>query len=622
MTLRAKLLLAQAPIAAAVVIVGVAASLTNGQLARSSELILKDNYRSVLAAQRMKEALERIDSALLFVVAGERAEGQRQAEENVPRFESELGAQETNITESGEGEATAELRARWRAYRERLTAFQAAAHADDRADYFRLLKPAFLKVKDGTDVILAINQDAMVRKSEAARQTAQRLDAVLAATATLACALGLLLSVMLTTRVLRPLSVLRQAARRLGEGDPQARARVHGRDELADVAREFNTMADRLAQYRQSSLGELLAAQQQAQAAIDSLPDPVLVLSADGKLVAVNRATETVLRVTPSEGLQDPLAPAPPEVRAVIDRVKAHVLGGRGAYQPAGLEEAVRTVDKSAGGQDLFLLPRASPVSTEEAGFIGVAILLQDVTRLMRFDELKSNLVATVAHEFRTPLTSLRMAIHLCLEQAVGPITEKQADLLAAARQDTERLQQIVDDLLDLSRIQAGRIELHQRRVDAASLAREALQAFKATAADKGIDLRSEIFPGLGDVNADPERIELAFANLIGNALKYTPAGGTVTVRAESTDGARAGAGGTRYSISDTGPGIPAEYAQAVFEKFFRMPGTQARGAGLGLFIAKEVVEAHGGKIGVDSQSGKGSTFWFDLPALAPDPTA
>ena len=621
MTLRAKLLLAQAPIAIAVVIVGVAASLTNGLLARSSALILKDNYRSVLAGERMKEALERVDSGMLFVVAGERAAGMAQAEENIPRFESEFSAQQNNITELGEREATDELGARWRAYRAQVAVFEAATGESQRAEYFRALKPAFLKVKDATDIILDINQDAMVRKNEEARQTARRVDAVLAATATLACALGLLLSVTLTTRVLRPLSVLRQAARRLGEGDLQARARVQGRDELGEVAGEFNTMADRLAQYRQSSLGELLAAQQQAQAAIDSLPDPVLVLGADGKLAAVNRATEAILRVTPSDTAQDPLAPAPPEVRDVIDKVKVHVLGGKGAYQPAGLEEAVRIVDRTAGGQDLFLLPRANPVSTDEGTFIGVAILLQDVTRLMRFDELKTNLVATVAHEFRTPLTSLRMAIHLCLEQAVGPITDKQADLLAAARQDTERLQQIVDDLLDLSRIQAGRVELHQRRVDAASLAREALHVFKSAAADKGIELRSEIFPGLGDVDADPERIELAFANLIGNALKYTPAGGTVTVRAVFIDGpgAGGGAGAVRYSVGDTGPGIPAEYAQAVFEKFFRMPGTTARGAGLGLFIAKEVVEAHGGQIGVDSVAGQGSTFWFQLPALPPE---
>src|SRR6185295_3053714 len=146
----------------------------------------------------------------------------------------------------------------------------------------------------------------------------------------------------------------------------------------------------------------------------------------------------------------DPLAPAPPEVRATLERLAVQVLSGKGAYQPRGLDEALRTV---AAGQEAFVLPRATPVLSEKGGVIGAAILLQDVTRLMRFDELKNNLVATVAHEFRTPLTSLQMAIHLCLEQTVGPLTDKQADLLYAAREDCSRLQSIVEELLDLSRI-------------------------------------------------------------------------------------------------------------------------------------------------------------------------
>jgi NtrC-family two-component system sensor histidine kinase KinB len=631
MTLRSKLLLAQAPTAIAVIVVGIVASVANGKLARSSALILKDNYRSVLAAQRMKESIERIDSAVLFMVAGERDTGATQSRAYIPRFERELAAQEGNVTETGEQEATRTLRTRWNDYRQRLDRFESLGGESARKQiYFSALQPSFLRVKEGADVILAINQDAMVRKSDRARQMARRLDAVMIAVAVLACALGLLASLGLTTRLLRPLGVLRQAARRLGEGDPQARARVSGRDEIAEVAGEFNTMADRLAQYRTSSLGELLAAQQQSQAAIDSLPDPVLVFDATGRLLAVNQATEERLHVTVADDeVQEPLAAAPPEVRALIDRVRTHVLSGNGAYQPKGLEEAVRTGIGTAGSQSLspgsslgfwgsqetFLLPRATPVATENGGMVGVAILLQDVTRLMRFDELKSNLVATVAHEFRTPLTSLRMALHLCLEQAVGPVTEKQADLLYAARQDTERLQQIVDDLLDLSRIQDGRIDLHKRPVDAAGLAREAAQAWKAAAEDKRLELRVELLPGLGDIVVDPERIALAFANLLANAIKHTPSGGKVTLHAERR------AGAVRYSVTDTGPGIPPEYRQTVFEKFFRMPGTLATGAGLGLFIAKEIVTAHDGQIGVDGEGGPiqpGSRFWFDLPA-APD---
>jgi two-component system, NtrC family, sensor histidine kinase KinB len=272
----------------------------------------------------------------------------------------------------------------------------------------------------------------------------------------------------------------------------------------------------------------------------------------------------------------------------------------------------VRVSVSGSDGNDLFLLPRASRVTTEQGGLVGVTIILQDVTRVLRFDELKNNLVATVAHEFRTPLTSLRMAVHLCAEESVGPLNDKQLDLMQAARQDTERLQQIVDDLLDLSRIQSGRMELHRRQVSAESLVREAVLPFAAAARDKNITLKTELFPGLGEVDVDTERMQLVLANLIGNAVRYTPAGGTVVVRGRRSDTNPAS---TVIEVQDDGPGIPKQYQTAVFDKFFRMPGSGSGGAGLGLYIAKEITLAHGARLSLRSEAGHGSVFTIELPA-------
>lgn len=238
-------------------------------------------------------------------------------------------------------------------------------------------------------------------------------------------------------------------------------------------------------------------------------------------------------------------------------------------------------------------------------------MVLQDVTRLRRFDELKNDLVSTVAHEFRTPLTSLHMAIHLCTEQAAGPLTDKQADLLHAAREDCERLQGIVNDLLDLARLQAGKLELHLALTSVDALVEAAVGAQEAQARQRGLSLESDVTPGLPEVQVDTERVQLVFGNLLANALRFTPAGGEVRVRASPDEG------GVRVEISDTGPGIAPEFQERVFERFFRVPGAPSGGAGLGLFIAKEIVLAHGGEIGVTSELGKGSTFWFRLPVAA-----
>jgi signal transduction histidine kinase len=398
-----------------------------------------------------------------------------------------------------------------------------------------------------------------------------------------------------------------QAAQRIASGDLTARARVKGRDEIAALAAEFNAMADKLAEYQRSSLGELLQAQQAAQAAIDGLPDPVLVLDVAGQVQNLNHAAEAVLRL-PHGGGGDLVAGLDPPLREVVARVRAHVLGGHGAWQPKGYEEAVR-LDLTDGAR--WLLPRATPLHSEAGAVTGVAIVLQDVSRLMRVDELKNDLVATVAHEFRTPLTSLRMAIHLCVEESAGPLTEKQADLLLAARQDCERLQGIVDDLLDLSRIQAGRMELLRHPAPARALLDEAVAAARDAAAAAG--LRLFVRGAVDDeVAADSERVALVLSNLVSNAIRHTPAGGEVALEASLT-GDR-----VRFEVRDTGEGIPREYLERIFERFFRVPGRQAGGVGLGLYLVREIVQAHGGEVGVESDPGRGSRFWFTLPIARP----
>jgi two-component system, NtrC family, sensor histidine kinase KinB len=233
--------------------------------------------------------------------------------------------------------------------------------------------------------------------------------------------------------------------------------------------------------------------------------------------------------------------------------------------------------------------------------------VLQDVTRLLRFDELKNDLVATVAHEFRTPLTSMRMAVHILLEGIVGPLTEKQLDLVTAARDDCERLQGIVEDLLDLSRIQAGKVEVSLTALPAKSIL-DAAAAGKAEAVrDAGLKIEEDLVEPVLPVLVDPERIGLVFDNLIANAMRHSPKGGRIEVRATPENGF------VRFDVEDQGPGIPPEYQQRIFEKFFRMPGTKGEGIGLGLYISREIVAAHGGDMGVESEPGHGSRFWFTL---------
>ena len=602
MTFRSRLLLAQAPLAAALLLVGAASLRTVSALGESAETSLEDNYRSAVAAQRMAAALEEMNrdallQALGWPLAAPAGGGER-------RFEEELAGQWENITEPGEAEATHKLRLLWDRYRaEEARARGGVAPVET---YLGPLQAARESVRAATDQILALNAEAMQRKARDANATARRLLQLMLIATGVALALGVLASTTLTARTAQPLSALAQAVRRFGEGDVKARARPRGDDEIASLGREFDTMADRLEAYRRSSLGDLMRAQQSAQAAIDGLHHPVLILDAAGAVLNLNRTAEALLGLRRDEGVGRPVAGLglPPALRERIEQARDLVMGGEGPYVPHRLEEAV-TIARADGPRRF--LPQAVALQSAEGEAVGVTVVLQDVTRLARFDELRTDLVATVAHEFRTPLTSLQLAVHLCGDGAAGPLTEEQAGLMAGARKDCTRLLDIVDEILDISRIQAGNLAVQAGPAEAAALLEHAAAGVQASARAAGVDLGTEAPAGLR-VLADPERIDIVLANLLVNAIRHSPDQARVTASA-----VRQGRW-ARFEVRDAGPGIDPQYADRLFERFFQVPGGRRGGVGLGLYIAREIVRAHGGEIGLDSAPGRGSTFWFTLP--------
>ena len=608
MSLRSRLLLAGAPLAVAVALLGVLAVSSLGALGRTGESILADNYRSVLAAERMKEAVERLDDRLIESAVGGAALDPAAAAGERRRFGEELRVEENNFTEAGEPQAGAALRAAWTAYTSAFdTCAARPAPEPRRTCYFAEVDPRLDAVRAAADRILEINQDAMLRKSDAARREAEWRSQAMLAAAFAALAAGLVTSFYFAGRFLRPLRVFGQAVEQFGRGDFAVRALVRGRDEIAQLAATFNAMADRIEEYRRSSLGELAQAQLATQAAIDGLPDPVFQFALDGSLIASNAAAESVL----GRGGSD-LDAAPPAIRDAVASLRDHALQGKGAVVSRGLEDAIAVPGPDG---ERFFTPNAAPVYEEGLGVVGAAVVLRDVTALRRLDALRTDLVSTVAHQFRTPLTSLRMAIHLCLDGVAGPLSPKQDELLHAAREECERLQHLVEEILDLARLQSGSIDLELERTEADALLEELRLANEAAAESRGIALvREPSSPGLA-LRADRGRLGLALSNLVENALRHTPQGGRVVLRARE-NGAL-----VRLEVADSGPGVPPEERERVFQKYARGSG-KTGAAGLGLAIASEIVAAHGGAIGVCDALEGGACFWIELPAADGGPAA
>jgi NtrC-family two-component system sensor histidine kinase KinB len=400
----------------------------------------------------------------------------------------------------------------------------------------------------------------------------------------------------------------------LRQGDFERRVRIDSADELGQLADGFNRMAQTLAEYRSSSLGELLVAKTTLEATLDALPDAVIVIDPDGKLAAMNSPARLVLRNTGGDEVQRvEQLPLPPEHLGAVHQAL------RGQSTPKAQTEFNRTIDISLAGNRRKFLPLAVPIPHFTPKRFGAVLVLQDVTDLARLDELRSELVGVASHELKTPLTSVRMNL-LLLGEGTANLNSRQQEILATAITGCEELGATIDELLDLTRIEAGQLRLAQDRIDFLEVIDHALLKLRPRFDDARITL--EVIPDCRSalVRGDGARLGIVLANLLTNALKYTPRNGRVAIRLWSQrDGAK---DNLRVSVTDTGPGIPPEYRERVFEKFFRVEHQrsgdgQVRGTGIGLYLCREIIEAHGGKIWCTAgEDGAGAGFTFVLERI------
>ena len=397
--------------------------------------------------------------------------------------------------------------------------------------------------------------------------------------------------------ILRPIHRLIRSADEIRRGNLDLVVAGDTRDEIGHLSAAFNDMAASLREFRRTDQAKLLRIQKATQQAFDSLPDAIAVIDADGRVEVATESARTVFGLKPGVVIGD----LPFGWMAELAR------DARQAGRPASLE-GQRSIQQFVGGEERYYRPEAVPILDTERLATGVILVLKDVTQLRQQDEIKRGVVRTVSHQLNTPLTSVRMAIHLLLGEKVGALNEKQAELLMSAREDSDRLHEILDSLLDLSRFEAGKARMEFRALSPRAIVMEAVDSVSRTAQDRGVALLADVSDDLPDVWVDTTRIGHAFGNLLSNALKHTSAGGRVALTAEADDA------WVRFQVSDTGEGIPEAFLTRIFEPFFRVPGRRNEtGAGLGLAIVKEIVEAHGGTVGAESREGKGARFWFTL---------
>ncbi len=574
--LRTKLTLGFVLLLAILIAVGVQSISLLTDLGGSVDVILRENYKSVIASERMKEALERMDSGALFALAGEPQQGRAIAEQNRLRFAEALKTELGNITLPGEGERAQRLNQLYASYGPALERVldPNVSLEERRGLYFRQLFPIFRQIKGTADEVLNLNQQNMVEANDRARKLAKdasREMALLLLAGTAVAGLGIL---FLSRAMLGPLERLTEAAGEIERGNLDLTVPVTSQDELGELAAAFNSMAAGLKELRDTDQSHLLRGRRISQAAIDKLPMAVAVISPDRP----DRKVELANQVAASELALRPGEPLPENHKEWLLPLLERIETG---HPKTGMDTSIRL---SVDGRERFLLPRGAVLSSGQASSEALVLVLEDVTDRLRGGELRASLLANAAHD---------------VEKALEPL-------------EAGRLREIASGLEAMSRLEESRQQLHLEPISPGELGEAAVRELARRYEEKQVKLMADVRPQAPRVLADRERVKLLLPALLRNALAHTPAGGAVTVRVEPWEGR------TRFTVTDTGSGVPAAYRDAIFEPLYQVPGSQDLGsAGLGLTVCRNIVQSHGGEIRCESEEGRGSTFWFTLPAAA-----
>lgn len=593
--LRNRILFGVAPLVILLMMVGGYAVWLFVRLGGAVDTTLHENYTSIVAMRDLKEHAQRIDEAFLAYHAGSATLPQTRSilDEQAALCRRNVDAELAIITEPGERVVAERLKAQDEEFLAAAATALTQGAATDAA-----LPPALDELLASASEILSINERAMTQKDHRARDTASRSTRVMLLAMAAAIPLGFYFAYRLSGVVLRPIQRLTESARELGEGNLDQVLPVSSPDELGQLADAFNKMAGKLRLYRQTTSEELVHARQATEIVFAALLDPIVIFSADGEIAYQNPASERLRKKLVGTETVLPIVP-----------LAMNVIQGEGDYLPESFDQSicVRVDDR-----EKFLLPRV--IGLRDGG-AGAVVILHDITRFRLLDDVKTNLVATVSHELKTPLTSIRMAVYLLLEERIGALNPKQAELLIASRDDAERLLDLINNLLDLAKLESGASVSERRAIRPEDLVRRATDEARELVSALGAQIVARIEADAPPVAVAVDQFGHVFSNLLSNAAKHSPPGEEIVIGARMVDGGRL----VRFSVTDHGPGVPRAERERIFDKFYRLPGEPKEGAGLGLAICREIVRAHDGEIGVvPAPGGRGSEFFFTLPAVSP----
>lgn len=556
--------------------------------------IQNNNYASLEYASNMGSILDSLE----HLISEGKSSG-RDVKSLSDAFRAELQKQRANITEPNEKETTEELAGDFEGYIKSASQmdFSHPAHT-----------AALNKLEKNLAVIYTLNLNGIKRNNSDYKETTGSFKTYISLFASLSILITIMFVSGFPSSIIEPIKELTQRIRYISEHNYNQSIIVSGKDELSELSTAFNHMAEKLRQYESGYMDKLQFEQKRLESVVQNIDDGIMLLDENEKIVLVNRTLAEIAGLQEKEVLRRDLTAA----AAKNDLLRAMSLRIRSVGSEDETNTAPLKISKG-GKQEFYMIEKEDIYSYslmhEKSAHIGTLLLLRNVTKYEERDKAKTQLLAAASHEFKTPLSSMKITVKLLEDERTGELNAGQKELVHTLKEQCTRLSGVINELLDFSQIESGNIRLKFSPVKPDLVADIGLSTMLIQAQEKDVKIETEIENYLPEIKIDVEKFAFVFINILNNAVRYTPRGGSVKINIYRENNE------VVYAITDEGPGISTADKELIFNRYYRAGSSGREGWGLGLAISKEFIQAQGGSIRVESEPGKGSTFYFSIPA-------
>ncbi|MEG1684801.1 MAG: ATP-binding protein [Bacteroides sp.] len=534
------------------------------KLSRDTQNIYVENNNSLDYARNMLSELENINF--------DKAAAQS--------FEDNLKKQKKNITEIDEKEVTDKLSNHYKEMKNNLNAENVQTLRTDLYD------------------IMSINMASVYRKSHVAQQTAENAIWWISIMFALCLLITLGILIRFPRSILKPIKELTGGIMEIANRNYNKRLHFDSTGEFGEVSASFNSMAERLDEYRMSSLSSLLSSKKYIEAIVNSITEPIIGLSKEKEIVFVNDEALNILNLK----RENIINKSAPEISLKNDLLRRLI---RELVTPGDKKEPLKIY---ADNKESYFQAKYIPIKIVDTGeteqrYIGDVVLLKNITEFKELDSAKTTFISTISHELKTPISAIMMSLQLLEDKRVGTLNNEQGQLSQSIKESSERLLSITGELLNMTQVEAGKLQLMPKITKPIELINYAINANRVQADKFNCQIEVEYPEKISKLFVDSEKIAWVITNLLSNAIRYSNENGRVIIGAKEENDC------IEIYVQDFGKGIDLRYHQSIFDRYFRVPGTKVQGSGLGLSISKDFVEAHNGTLTVESEVGKGSRF-------------